>query len=59
MLIFNFGPITPSPRAITSIPGIPTLMWKNMDKIAGKMSDGYDVCNLEVTQDKCFMDVIR
>ena len=46
-------------QKITSIPGIPTLMWKNMDKIAGKMSDGYDVCNLEVTQDKCFMDVIR
>lgn len=46
-------------QKITSIPGIPTLMWKNMDKIAAKMSDGYDVCNLEVTQDKCFMDVIR
>ncbi len=42
---------------ITSLPGIPTLMWKNMDKIAAKLSDGYDIKNLLVDKDKCFMDV--
>ncbi len=42
---------------ITALPGIPTLMWKNMDKIAAKLSDGYDIQNLLVEKDKCFMDV--
>lgn len=35
-------------RRLTALPGIPTLMWKNMDKIAAKMSDGYEVKNLKV-----------
>lgn len=46
-------------KKITSIPGVPAFMWRHMDKISAKMSDGYDICNLQVTQDKCFMDVIR
>jgi predicted ArsR family transcriptional regulator len=33
-------------------------MWKNMDKIAAKMSSGYDVKNLRVEKDKCYMDVV-
>ena len=44
-------------RRITALPGIPTLMWKNMDKIAAKMSDGYEIKNMLVKKDKCFMDV--
>lgn len=43
---------------ITSLPGMPALMWKNMDKIAAKMSSGYDVKNLRVEKDKCYMDVV-
>ncbi len=43
---------------ITSLPGMPSLMWKNMDKIAAKLSDGYEVENLRVEEDKCFLDVI-
>ena len=43
---------------ITSLPGMPALMWKNMDKIAAKMSSGYDVKNLLVEKDKCYMDVV-
>ena len=43
---------------ITSLPGMPALMWKNMDKIAAKMSSGYDVKNLWVEKDKCYMDVV-
>jgi hypothetical protein len=42
---------------ITALPGIPALMWKNMDKIAAKLSDGYDIENLLIEKDKCFMDV--
>ena len=42
---------------LTALPGIPTLMWKNMDKIAAKMSDGYEVKNLQVDKDRCFMDI--
>ncbi len=44
-------------RRITALPGIPTLMWKNMDKIAAKMSDGYEIKNMLVEKDRCFMDV--
>ena len=29
-----------------------------MDRIAAKMSDGYEIENLLVTEDKCFMDVV-
>ena len=46
-------------KSITALPGIPLLMWKNMDKIAAKLSDGYEIKNLNVTNDQCFMDVIR
>ncbi len=42
---------------ITALPGIPTLMWKNIDKRAAKMSEGYDIENLLIEKDKCFMDV--
>lgn len=45
-------------RRITALPGIPSLMWKNMDKIAAKLSDGYDLENLLVDDHRCFMDVI-
>ncbi len=43
---------------ITSLPGIPKLMWRNMDKFAAKMSDGYETRNVCVSSDICFMDVI-
>ena len=45
-------------RGITALPGIPTLTWKNMDKIAAKLSEGYDVENFLVEKDKCFMDIV-
>lgn len=44
-------------RRITALPGVPTLMWKNMDKIAKKMSDGYECENLIVTDHLCSLDV--
>ncbi len=44
---------------VTAIPGIPTLMWKNMDKIAGKMSSGYDCENVVVSKNECSLDVVR
>ena len=43
---------------ITAFPGIPSLMWKMMDRIAAKLSDGYEVKNLKVTKEQCFMDVV-
>ncbi len=43
---------------ITALPGVPTLMWKNMDKIAQKMSDGYGCRNVNVTEHLCSMDII-
>ncbi len=43
---------------ITSLPGIPKLMWRNMDKLAAKMSDGYETRNVCVSSDICSMDVI-
>ena len=46
-------------RRITALPGIPKLMWRNMGKIAAKMSEGYETTNLQVDTDKCFMDVVR
>ncbi len=45
-------------RKITALPGIPTLMWKNMDKLAAKMSSGYKTRNVVVTGSICSMDVI-
>ena len=45
-------------RRITALPGIPSLMWKNMDKIATKMSSGYECRNVRVTKRRCYMDVI-
>ena len=44
-------------RRITALPGIPTLMWKNMDKIVGKMSSGYECENVVVTDHLCSLDV--
>ena len=44
-------------RKVTALPGVPTLMWKNMDKIAKKMSDGYECENLIVTDHLCALDV--
>ncbi len=44
-------------RTVTALPGIPTLMWKNMDKIAAKMSSGYECENLVVTDHLCLLDV--
>ncbi len=43
---------------ITALPGIPSLMWKRMDSIAAKLSDGYEIVNLKVTNEQCFMDVV-
>lgn len=44
-------------RMVTSVPGIPTLMWKNMDRIAAKMSSGYECKNMVVTDNLCSLDV--
>ena len=44
-------------RTVTALPGIPTLMWKNMDKIAEKMSSSYECENLVVTDHLCSLDV--
>lgn len=45
-------------RVVTALPGMPTLMWKNMDKIASKMSAGYDCENLVVNEHECRLDVV-
>ncbi len=45
-------------RKITALPGVPALMWKNMDKLAKRMSDGYGTQNMVVTRDVCSLDVI-
>ena len=45
-------------RRITALPGVPALMWKHMDKLAGKMSDGYGTKNMVVTTEECRLDVI-
>ncbi len=45
-------------RRITALPGVPALMWKNMDKLAKKMSDGYGTKNVIVSREQCAMDVI-
>ena len=45
-------------RRITALPGVPALMWKHMDKLAGKMSDGYGTKNVIITTEQCAMDVI-
>lgn len=42
---------------VTALPGIPTLMWKHMDKIAEKMSDGYECRGVKVTEHSCSIDV--
>ena len=44
-------------RKVTALPGIPTLMWKNMDKIARKMSEGYQCENLIVAEHLGSLDV--
>lgn len=44
-------------RKVTALPGIPDLMWNNMDKIAAKMSDGYDCENLVLEEHLCSLDV--
>lgn len=44
-------------RKVTALPGVPTLMWKNMDKIAARMSSGYECENLIVTEHLCSLDV--
>ena len=45
-------------RRMTALPGVPTLMWKNMDRISGKLSSGYDCKNVTVTEHLCSMDVV-
>jgi len=45
-------------RIITAFPGVPALIWKHMDKLAGKMSDGYGTRNVVITTEQCAMDVI-
>ena len=44
-------------RKVTALPGIPTLMWKNMAKIAAKMSSGYECRDVVVTDHLCSLDV--
>ena len=42
---------------ITAIPGVPTLLWNNMDKIAAKLSEGYEIENLVLAKGQCDMDI--
>ncbi len=44
-------------RVFTALPGIPALMWKHMDKLAAKMSSGYECENVQVTETLCSLDV--
>ena len=44
-------------RKVTALPGIPDLMWKNMDKIGAVMSSGYDVKDMMITEHLCSLDV--
>ena len=44
-------------RKVTALPGVPTLMWNNMDKIAAKMSSGYECRDVVVTEHLCSLDV--
>ncbi len=44
-------------QVITALPGIPALMWKHMDKIAARMSSGYECENVQVTKTLCSLDV--
>ena len=46
-------------RKVTALPGVPELIWKNMEKIVVKISSGYDCENLIVTDHLCSLDVIR
>ncbi|MCR5747572.1 MAG: hypothetical protein K6G03_07675 [Lachnospiraceae bacterium] len=46
-------------QKITYLPGVPALIWKNMDRIAEKMSSGYETKNMKVNEEQCFMDVVR
>ncbi|MBO4458846.1 MAG: L-2-amino-thiazoline-4-carboxylic acid hydrolase [Butyrivibrio sp.] len=47
-------------RIITALPGIPSLIWKNMDnRIVSKLTEGYEIKNLEVDKEHCFLDVVR
>lgn len=46
-------------QIFTALPGIPSLMWKNMDKIANVMSQGYTCENVTVTSHLCSLDVTR
>ena len=43
--------------AVTAIPGVSTLMWKNMDKIAARLSEGYECENVVVGDGRCDMDI--
>ena len=43
---------------ITALPGIPSFMWKNMDRIAEKLSEGYEVRDLKVSSSLCHMDIV-
>jgi len=45
-------------HGVTRIPGMPELLWKHMDKIFAKMSDGYDTENVYIKEDECGMDVV-
>ena len=44
---------------ITSLPGAPALVWKNMDKLAETMSRGYECRNVVVNKNTCCMDIVR
>ncbi len=46
-------------QKVTYLPGFPFLIWKNMDRIAERMSSGYETRNVKVNKEQCFMDVIR
>ena len=44
---------------ITSLPGAPSLVWKNMDKLAETMSWGYECRDVVVNKNTCCMDIVR
>lgn len=45
-------------KTITALPGVPNFIWKHMDKIANKMSSGYECREVIVKEHECSLDVV-
>ena len=46
-------------HVISCLPGVPDLVWKRMDGIAERMSNGYETRHVTVTPHKVEIDVVR